>query len=460
MLGGATLTHVPPARQLKLSRHIFGRFDFRIELRRSEANSPTRQSRSSSLPRDPLSVVHLTIINMHSRTLPRRLLAHDIAPGLICRSCRLQRRQFASAAASTTISDSTSRFPPKPPTAGLTALPSRQLLSVAGPDATKLLQGVVTANLQAADGQPRTDPFYAAFLNATGRVVHDVFIYPYQPTGGEGIGYYIEADAKQIDHMFKYVKRYKLRAKVNFRKFAPDEATIWQAWDDTAGANPAPAASESSIILRDPRVRDLGYRILQLNDRTPDVDLDQTTEDAYTIRRYLRGVPEGQDEILRESALPLDCNMEFMDAIDFRKGCYVGQELTIRTKHRGVVRKRVLPCMVYDKDAPAPTTLEYDPESAGAVTADAVPSETSIGRSGKRGRSAGKWLQGVGNLGLGLCRLEVMTDVVLLGEQTWSPADEFVLDWGEGEDQKGVKVKAFVPDWLREGIAASPPPSH
>jgi hypothetical protein len=88
-----------------------------------------------------------------------------------------------------------------------------------------------------------------------------------------------------------------------------------------------------------------------------------------------------------------------------------------------------------------------------------VPAEASIGRVGKKGRSAGKWLRGVGNVGLALCRLEIMTDVVLTGETGgggFDAGDEFAVGLaGGGEDGEGqkVKIKAFVPDWLRERLA-------
>lgn len=388
----------------------------------------------------------------------RALVAPRGGGGLVCPSCRLlQRRRFTSS------SSGSPAPPPKPPHSGLAALPSRALLSVSGPDAARFLQGIITANVSQADGLPRTDGFYSGFLNATGRVVHDVFVYPFQGGSGvpvEGDGFLIEADAAQAGRLAKYIKRYKLRAKVAVRNMAPDEATVWQAWDDGAALELTPTASGSRMVMKDPRAPGLGYRILQLGSKTPEVDLEASTEDAYTIRRYLQGVAEGQDEILREQALPLESNMELMNGIDFRKGCYVGQELTIRTKHRGVVRKRILPCMVYEKDKAPPPTLTYEPErdSPEGLTADMVPGETSIGRFGKRGRSAGKWLRGVGNIGLGLCRLEIMTDVVLPGEQaaaTFTPDDEFVLEWGEEESKSGVKVKAFVPEWLRQGLGES-----
>lgn len=380
--------------------------------------------------------------------LTRQKLAFDASLAGLCRNCRLQHRRFASAAV------------PRPPASGLAQLPSRQLLSVAGPDALKFLQGIVTANLasKGQEGQPLG--VYAGFLNATGRVIHDVFIYNdingLGAPGGEGQSFLVEVDADQADRLAKYIKRYKLRAQVNLRKLQPDEVAVWQAWDDANGPTfSVPSTDTSQLILKDPRAPGLGYRILQAQ-RKPQIDLEPSTENAYKIRRYLTGVAEGQEELLRETALPQESNMDIMNGIDFHKGCYVGQELTIRTKHRGVVRKRVLPCMIYDKHSPAPSTLQYAAEPSEAVDAERIPTETSIGRFEKRGRSAGKWLKGVGNVGLALCRLEIMTDVALPGETAaaaFAAEDEFIMEFGEGKEE-GVKVKAFVPDWLRAGLDA------
>ncbi|KAG6114061.1 hypothetical protein E4U13_003517 [Claviceps humidiphila] len=405
------------------------------------------------------------------RGIPKRVIPRHASPRpSLCPSCsRLQLRHsqplqqpqhqqsrlFANLA------------PPKPPSAGLAALTSRQLLSVTGPDATKFLHGIVTANITGPDGLPRTDAFYSGFLNATGRVVHDLFIYPFRGRAPSALstqnhseedGYLIEADAREMARFAKLINRYKLRAKVIVRTLSQDEASVWQAWDDSPAGFSDITSSESSIILRDPRAPGLGHRIIQIGSRAPEIDLETSSQDAYTIRRYLHGVPEGQDEILREQALPLESNIDMMNGIDFRKGCYVGQELTIRTKHRGVVRKRILPCSIYDVDKAPPQTLLYEPDCAApeTLTADMIPAETSIGRYCKRGRSAGKWLKGVGNIGLALCRLEIMTDVALPGEQaaaTYKPEDEFVLEWGEEENKSSVKVKAFVPEWLRSGLA-------
>ena len=393
------------------------------------------------------------------------------------------------------------------------------MISISGADAPKFLQGILTASILptpirgsgggGGSAQGLTAPgFYCGFLNATGRVLHDVFVY--RDTGllggvaagdpslasssdeGAGGAFLIEVDATQVDVLAKHLKRYMLRSKLKVRALAEDECTVWHVWDDrtdTSGPSLPTLLSPDnqtacSVVLRDDRAPGLGYRVLvgpgengggspvapPLRAAAGDLGLERADDAAYRVRRYLFGVPEGQGEIPRGDALPLESNMDLMGGIDFRKGCYVGQELTIRTRHRGVVRKRVLPCLLYGasagEDAGVPRKMEYKPDwsGPGGVVAEDIPHDLSIGREGKKGRSAGNWLSGVGNVGLALCRLQIMTDVQLPGDTAaapFDPANEFVMKWGHelgegGEKVEGtgqsVKIKAFVPDWLRAGL--------
>lgn len=347
-----------------------------------------------------------------------------------------------------------------------------------GADAAKFLQGIITATALTRKNQnPRQDPFYAGFLNATGRVLYDVFVYP--DPGGNIVkgaragapGFLIDVDADQALDLCKYIKRYKLRADVAVWQLQHGEGLIWQAW----GTDGEPDAGPGAVVYKDPRAPDLGYRIFQPGYEAPELDLERAPEHAYTVRRYLSGVPEGQNEILKEVALPQESNMDFMGAIDWRKGCYIGQELTIRTRHRGVVRKRILPCVIYDEHAAPPEALHYEPEGTGSgggggtgvagVRAHEVPQSTSIGRCGKRARTAGKWLAGTGNIGLGLCRIETMTGVQLPGETAAAPVqgdEQFKLEWaGDDPDTTtSVRVKAFVPDWIQAGLDGVKPPEQ
>lgn len=287
-------------------------------------------------------------------------------------------------------------------------------------------------------------PRYAAFLNAQGRLLYDVFLYP---DGDEG--WLIEVDAEQVDKLARHVKRYKLRAKFAVRVVEEGEMRVWSAWDEQEGGEwtrhgMKGGSNEAALGWEDKRAPGMGRRIIGVGDEKPEVEGEQVAEDVYTVRRYLRGVAEGQKELVFEQALVQESNVDFMGGVNYRKGCYVGQELTIRTHHTGVVRKRILPVMLYGVDEREPERLEYEP-----LKEYKVPGDTSIGRVEKRGRSAGRFLTGVGNVGLGLCRLETMTDVQVQGEAGgYKEGDEFKLEWEvEGGGSEMVKLKSFVPSW-------------
>ncbi|KAH8672729.1 hypothetical protein BGZ60DRAFT_405455 [Tricladium varicosporioides] len=334
--------------------------------------------------------------------------------------------------------------PPSPPKTGFAHLTNRRILSLTGPDSTKFLNGVITVNMYPTN--PRTYGFYAAFLNAPGRLLHDAFIYP-NGEEGDKKGWLIDVDANEVERLGRLIKKYRLRAKFDIRILGEDEVAVWAVWGvDHGGFR---GAEKEVVGCDDFRIQGMGKRLVLPLGKKPDVDAEEASEGSYRVRRYLMGVPEGQDELIRESALVQESNIDFMGATDYKKGCYVGQELTIRTAHTGVIRKRILPVMVYGKDEEMPKKLTYDPKKSYGV--ESIPKEVSIGRVEKRGRSAGKWLSGVGNIGLALCRLETMTSVpVTTGEVgTYQEGDEFKVEWEpEGGNSELVKIKAFVPPWL------------
>ena len=267
-------------------------------------------------------------------------------------------------------------------------------------------------------------------------------------------GLIIEVDANEVDALARHLKRFKLRAKVDIRVLEEHEWRVWQAWGEWGESMELPPHDMRCL---DGRAPDLGYRVITWEGTGPTVVTRESKKlrlsvspsfKDYEVRRMATGIAEGQREILKENALPQESNIDYMGGIDFRKGCYVGQELTIRTHHTGVVRKRILPVQIYDPGdgAKPPDALTYDENSKIALP----PKGANISRVDKKGRSAGKWLGGVGNIGLALCRLEVMTDTVLTGEGSqWDPEHEFKVAWEPEEGKEGgeVKIKAFVPYW-------------
>lgn len=273
--------------------------------------------------------------------------------------------------------------------------------------------------------------------------MHDVFIYPDADAEKEEPGFLIEVDANEVEALARHLKRYKLRAKVGIRVVDEAEMSIWATW----GKQSTFGVSSKTGGL-DQRAPDMGGRVILSGDLKLEGSDGHVEGGGYNIRRMMMGVAEGQGEILKESALPQESNIDYMGGIDFRKGCYVGQELTIRTHHTGVVRKRILPVQLYSSegDSRPPDSLIYDENTKIILP----PKGANISRVDKKGRSAGKWLGGVGNIGLALCRLEIMTDTVLTGEGSqWSPEHEFKVAWEPEEGREGgeVRVKAFVPSW-------------
>lgn len=349
--------------------------------------------------------------------------------------------------------------PPPPPSSGAAKLTTRRLISLHGPEAPKFLQGIITNNLR-ADSR---SGFYAAFLTAPGKVLNDVFVYPTlgstwhsEANKSEDPGYLVEVDADDASFLFKHIKRHKLRAKLALRLLDEGELDVWNAWrdDDRWTAHSQGVSEDGTISLTDCRAPGLGQRILMPQSssgsgvvgNTAALDgLEETPLSAYTIRRYLRGVAEGQKEIPREETLPMNANIDLMKGIDFKKGCYIGQELTIRTHHTGVVRRRILPVSLYDLATGPPEKLEYD----GSAAFPAPDRDTEIRKDDKRKRATGKLIASVGNIGLGMCRLEQMSDLVVSGEPSpFTPEDKFTVQASE----QTLGVKAFVPDWIRGQI--------
>lgn len=369
------------------------------------------------------------------------MFAQPSRASFICREClRQSRRRLYS-------SRPEGAAAPPPPPSGAAKLTNRRLISLHGRDAPKFLQGIVTANIQ-----PETKAgLYTAFLNAQGRVLSDAFIYPtlgsrwhQDANKDEDVGYLVEVDDAQANDLLKQLKKHKLRSEFKLRLLEPGELDVWSVWrEDDRWTAHTKAANEDGILgLTDCRAPGMGQRILLPPGAKEGIEeSDEAPLSAYDIRRYMRGVAEGQKEIPKEDSLPMNHNVDLMGGIDFKKGCYVGQELTIRTHHTGVVRRRILPIALYDHAEEPPEKLEYQ-NMAVNVAADA-----DIRRDDKRKRATGKYITGIGNVGLAMCRLEQMTDLKVSGEgSSFSPEDRFLVQDADGKE---LGVKAFVPDWLR-----------
>jgi folate-binding protein YgfZ len=306
-------------------------------------------------------------------------------------------------------------------------LPHRRLVSLSGADAPKFLQGLITNNVDPLD-EYRTS-FYSAFLDARGRVLWDVFVWIIKKEGPWAC--LIEVDGSEVESLKKHLKRHKLRSKVQIEDVSETEIKVWAAW----GISQIRVEHSSLIAtLQDSRDPSENFqRYLAHGDAQNIATLHEPVHvREYHLWRYRQGVPEGPQEIPRESALPMEYNIDLSQGIDFNKGCYVGQELTIRTKHTGIVRKRILPITLSlvrpSPDAHPESTIPTVPPEHGADIKQ-LDSQGNL----KKGRAAGKFIAGIGNVGLALCRLENMTSMKVSAEGgAWKEGMAFGCETEEG----------------------------
>ena len=222
-----------------------------------------------------------------------------------------------------------------PTFASLTSAPltSRALIALAGPDWRVFLQGLITQDVETlAVGEVR----FGALLTPQGRLLYDLFVIG-RPMP-EGDGCWLDVAAEHRAAIVQRLTMYRLRAKV---EIAADETPVSILY----GAEARPGAG----WVRDPRLPVLGWRGYGATVPAGAAMSDETARDAAKL---LLGVP-GPADWGSDKTYPLEANFDLLHGIDFKKGCFVGQETTSRMKRRGQIKSRMLP-IAFEGPAPTP----------------------------------------------------------------------------------------------------------
>lgn len=266
----------------------------------------------------------------------------------------------------------------------LARLDDRAVIAVSGPEARSFLQGLITNDIEKlAPGRA----LYAALLTPQGKILFDFIL-----SEGDG-AVLIDCARSARDALFKRLTMYKLRAKVVIE--IREQLEVLASWNNVA----VPAAIASS----DPRLAELGRRAVGAQGEMP---ANVAGSDVYRARRLSFGIPESGD-FGSDKMFALDADLDELHAVDFEKGCYVGQELTARMKHRGTARKRLLPV-----------------EGASALPSGDVSVTAN-------GQDIGELISSYGTRGFALLRLDRLAD-----------AGEAALKIGS------IELKAERPSWL------------
>ena len=201
---------------------------------------------------------------------------------------------------------------------------------VSGVDATDFLQSILTANVATiAIGGCRP----AALLTPQGRILIDMMVYR---TSVQDI--YLQTDQVRAGDLLARLRRYRLRRTVTLEQSIHMHLTFWWGYEGTIKPD------DESIFL-DSRHADLGCRILSSNAIVPSAlnGAKLSSHENWQARRIKQAIPEGAIDLVPERALMLEAGLDKLAAVDFEKGCYIGQEVTARTHYRGLVKRRLLP---------------------------------------------------------------------------------------------------------------------
>ncbi|CAK0817251.1 unnamed protein product [Prorocentrum cordatum] len=215
-------------------------------------------------------------------------------------------------------------------------LSDRGILRVAGAGSGKFLQGLCTQDVGALGAQ-RAVP--AAFLSPKGKVLCDTILVA---NGADDILIDCHADAARS--LLRLLKKHRLREKFQIEDVSGEVAAVALLPEEAAGQGAA-APTEAAVAesFADPRFAALGRRAVLPSEAAgpPAEGADAASAlAAYHRWRVCCAVPEGPRDLPVDAVMPLHGNLDLLNFISFRKGCYVGQELTTRTKHRGAVRRR------------------------------------------------------------------------------------------------------------------------
>ena len=303
------------------------------------------------------------------------------------------------------------------PLAKMALLPDRGVVRVAGPDAEKFLNGSITADLNALRSQAAV---HSALLTPQGKMLFEFFVTKAPGSEGEGSegveGFLMETGRELADGLVKRLRMYMLRAKVTVE----DVSSAFQvaaAWGGT------PSAHDKWIVYADPRLPEMGLRVLAPVppglDAAPGsatADAEWLAADAYHAHRIALGVPEAGKDFAIGETFPHEADLDLLHGVSFEKGCFVGQEVVSRMKHRGSVRKRVVPVEA------------AEPLRSGAAI---LVGEAEIGRIGSV----------AGVHGLALVRLDRAAEASAKGQTLLAD---------------GIAITLRKPDWADFELAPAP----
>ena len=221
-------------------------------------------------------------------------------------------------------------------------LEDRGLISITGEDVKNFLQNIITNDIEKVNS---SSTIFSALFTPQGKYLFEFFLLQSKN------GYLLDCDNKFTKEIIKYLSKYKLRSKIEIRDISSENvigvisaekfSTIQKSEDKTGST----IEYRDNPIFIDPRNNKLGARIVssleKLHLTIKKLNLKVVEPNKYFLKAHSLGIPIKGVENLKEQLFGLEANFEELQAIDFKKGCYIGQENTARMKLRNKMRRRL-----------------------------------------------------------------------------------------------------------------------
>ena len=247
-------------------------------------------------------------------------------------------------------------------------LDDRAILYLNGEDAKEFLQNLISNDINKVSGN---NSCFTSLLSPQGKFLYEFIIIKYKS------GYLIDCEKSQVDGLFKQLSIYKLRSKVEVLNlsnefvvaaFSHEKFLNFDEAQDIAGFT---LKYREDPILLDPRNKLMGARLIinleKLYLSLKKLELhDSNIKDYYSFSHKLGIVPKDFNK-LQNKLFGIECNYEELNGIDFKKGCYVGQENTARIKLKNKLSKRLLPINIIKGELIEGENIYYNENEVGKV---------------------------------------------------------------------------------------------
>ena len=250
-------------------------------------------------------------------------------------------------------------------------LEDRGILFIDGVDAKDFLQNIITNDINKVSDH---NSCFASLLNPQGKFLFEFLVIQHKK------GYFIDCEKNQINELFKQLSLYKLRSSVQILNLSNEFVVTTLSYEKFKSMEGSKDQLGFTLkyredpILLDPRNKKLGARLVinleKLYLSLKKLDLKSTKHEEYYNLSFELGIAQQNTDKLKNKIFGIECNFDELNAIDFKKGCYIGQENTSRIKLKNKLTKRLLPIKVIEGDISAGQSIFIEKTEIGRVLID------------------------------------------------------------------------------------------